>query len=269
MSELIDLIRILGHSPMGTVLSFLWGTIWGSFFNVCILRIPVQQSLTVESSRCPSCLELLQWYHNIPILSYALLRGKCAYCSAQISIQYPLVELVSGILFTWLFHQYGWDLRFLLYGTLCSLLLVISVIDFYHQIIPDELSLSGMVMGVLVTFLLKEVSWVQSLLGILLGGGAFLAVAFVYERLAGREGLGGGDVKLLAMIGAWLGYQSILPVIVISSFLGALIGITLMLIKGRDFKMAIPFGPFLAFAAFCYLFWGIEIKRLLFPTMPY
>lgn len=258
---------VLGHGPAGGIISFLWGMIWGSFFNVCILRIPAEQSLTFEGSRCPNCLKLLRWYHNIPVVSYLVLRAKCAYCSTRISWQYPAVELTSGALFLWLYVRYGWDLRFLLHGVFCSLLLVISVIDLHHQIIPDELSLPGIVAGIAVSFVLPGVVWSEAVLGVILGGGFFLLVAYGYEWMTGREGLGGGDVKLLAMIGAWLGLKSILPVVVISSFLGAFLGLGLMLFKGRDFKMAIPFGPFLAVGAFVYLFWSDAINALLFPTL--
>ena len=266
MSTISEVLATLGVGPIGAMISFGFGLLWGSFFNVCILRIPADQSVVFDHSRCPNCLTALKWYMNIPVLSYLFLRAKCATCKTRISIQYPLVELLSGVLFVWLFFNFGWSLRFLLYGVFCAALLVISVIDLYHQIIPDELSLPGIVLGFMAALILPDVTWQESLLGIVCGGGIFLLVAYGYEKIAGREGLGGGDVKLLAMIGAWLGYQSILIVVIISSFLGAAIGITLMMIKGKDFKMAIPFGPFLAVAAFLYLFWGDIFRAVLFPN---
>ncbi len=266
MTSIPELLQALVYQGWGAPLSFALGTLWGSFFNVCILRIPADQSIVTDSSRCPKCLRGLRWYMNIPILSYAWLRGKCAYCEEKISIQYPIVEAISGCMFLWLFHRFGWNGQFLAYGLFCSLLLVISVIDLYHQIIPDELSLSGLVLGLLVSVALKDIRWLDSVLGVVAGGGIFLAVAYGYEKVSGREGLGGGDIKLLAMIGAWLGLHSILLVIVVSSFLGALVGVTLMFFQRKNFKMAIPFGPFLAVGAFVYLFWGHELQLLLIPN---
>lgn len=240
------------------------GLLWGSFFNVCIVRIPEAKSL-LGRSKCPRCGRAIRWYHNIPILSFLWLKGQCASCRKRISIQYPLVELSTALLFLWLFYQYGLTLRFMFYTVFTSVLLIISVIDLYHQIIPDELSLGGIVVGFLVSLILKDVSWWESLLGMGLGGGSFFAVSYLYEKLAKREGLGGGDVKLLAMIGAWLGYQSILVVVVASSFLGSVVGGGLMLMKKGNLKTAIPFGPFLAIGALIYLLWGASLQSLLFP----
>lgn len=241
------------------------GLIWGSFFNVLIARLPDRQSLLTRSA-CPKCAALIPWYANIPVASFLVLRGKCLKCRAAISLQYPLVEVTTALLFVWLFTRYGLSWQFFSYTLLASNLLVISVIDLYLQIIPDELSLSGIVVGFLLCFLTGDILWWESLLGILLGGGSFLLIAVLYEKLAKREGLGGGDVKLLAMIGAWLGYQSILPTIVVSSALGSLVGVGLILAKGKDFKSAIPFGPFLAVGAMVYLVWGRYIQAFLFPS---
>lgn len=266
MNSPAELMGALVFQGLGPWISFAFGAIWGSFFNVCILRIPADQSVVTERSRCPQCLQSLRWYMNIPILSFLFLRAKCAYCAKPISWQYPIVELLSGLLFVWLFYRYSWSVRFVGYGIFCSLLLIISVIDLYHQIIPDELSLSGLVIGFVACFALKDITWIDSLLGILAGGGIFFAVAYGYEKFSGREGLGGGDIKLLAMIGAWLGVHSILLTIVLSSFLGAVVGVSLMLFKGKNFRMAIPFGPFLAVGALIYLFWGPQLQILLLPT---
>lgn len=243
------------------------GLIWGSFFNVCIARIPDRKSLMTRSA-CPKCATKIPWYCNIPVASFLYLRGRCLSCRERISVQYPLVELATAALYVWLFHVYGLSWQFLSYALFCSNLLVISVIDLYLQIIPDELSLSGIVVGFLMCFLTHDVAWWSSLLGIVLGGGIFLLVAVLYEKLAKREGLGGGDVKLLAMIGAWLGYQSILPTIIVSSALGSLIGVALIAFKGKDFKTAIPFGPFLALGAFIYLFWGHHFEGLFYLGEP-
>ncbi|MBI4403277.1 MAG: prepilin peptidase [Deltaproteobacteria bacterium] len=249
---------------MGEILSLALGVIWGSFFNVCIVRIPEGQSVVRGRSHCPKCKAPIHWYHNIPLFSYCMLRGRCQACGQPISLQYPLIEAATALIFLWVYHQYGWSLKFLFSAIFISDLLVISVIDFYHQIIPDGLSLGGMAVGFIVSFLGGEVSWVQSLLGILIGGGTFFAVSFLYEKIAKREGLGGGDVKLLAMIGAWLGPQSILFTILISSALGSIVGVSLMIGRKKDLKSAIPFGPFLALAAVIYQRWGEILENLFF-----
>lgn len=239
------------------------GLIWGSFFNVCIARIPDRKSLLTRSA-CPKCGNKIPWFANIPVLSFIYLKAKCLSCKNPISIQYPLVETATAAIYVALYLRYGFSWQFLSYTILASNLLVISVIDLYLQIIPDELSLPGIVVGFLLVFLTRDILWWESLFGILIGGGSFLLVALLYEKIAKREGLGGGDIKLLAMIGAWLGYKCILPTIIISSALGSIVGVALILFKGRDFKTAIPFGPFLAVGAIGYLFWGKAIDSIVF-----
>ena len=246
---------------------FVFGLLLGSFFNVCIVRLPKNESIIWGRSGCPNCKALIPWFCNIPILSYLGLRGKCKDCKNPISIEYPIVELISGLMSWGIFCAYGLSLEFLFSLVFCSSLLVISVIDIHHQIIPDEISLPGIPIGFLFALWLGKITWYESLLGILCGGGSFLLIAWGYEKLAKREGLGGGDIKLLGMIGAWLGVQSLIVVIVLSSLLGSIIGITLMIIQKKDFKTAIPFGPFLAFGAVAYLFFGNELQGFLFPYL--
>lgn len=263
-----ELFLELQNPSFGMPFAFLFGLIWGSFFNVCIVRIPEEKSVAKERSHCPSCHAKIPWYLNIPVLSYVWLRGRCQKCKIRISIQYPLVEIATGLLFLWLYHFYGISWQFLAYTVYLSLLLIISVIDLHHQIIPNELSLPGIPLGFLFCLLTGDVLWWESLLGVLIGGGLFFLIAFTYEKLSGREGLGGGDIKLLGMIGAWQGYQSILMVVVISSAVGSVIGIAVMFLQRKDLRAAIPFGPFLALAAAVYLFWGATIQALLFPPFP-
>jgi leader peptidase (prepilin peptidase) / N-methyltransferase len=263
----IDLIQRIDGTPLGAFFTCILGLIFGSFYNVVILRLPDNISLAKEGSRCPKCKHPIPWYCNIPVVSYLALRGKCLFCKAGISIQYPLVELFTSLLFYGMYWKWGLTLRFLVYGIFLSALLVVSVIDLYLQIIPDEISLPGIPIGFIVCLITGDVLWWESLLGILLGGGSFLLIAWGYEKYSGREGLGGGDVKLLGMIGAWCGYQSLLPVIVISSALGSAIGVGLMVFKGKDFKSAIPFGPFLAIAAACYIFAGPTLLEWMTPQI--
>jgi len=254
-------------SAIFSILIFIFGLLWGSFFNVCIFRLPLEKSVIWGRSSCPKCHALIPWFCNIPVISFVLLRGRCRNCKASISIQYPLIELITGFLFFGLYSYYGLSKECLFAIVFCSILLVVSVIDLKHQIIPDEISLPGIIVGFFLSIWLGKISWMDSLLGTVLGGGSFLLVAWGYEKLAKREGLGGGDIKLLAMIGAWLGTQSLLIVIIVSSLVGSLIGIGAMIICKKDFKAAIPFGPFLALGALAYLFWGNELTTVLFPPL--
>ena len=234
----------------------LFGLVVGSFLNVCICRLPEGQSVVSPPSRCPHCSHRIRWYDNIPLLSYLLLRGRCRGCGARISLQYPLVELLNGILTLLLFLRFGPTLTFAALFLFCSALVVITFIDLEHQIIPDEISLPGIVIGLILSFFLPGQSWLNSLLGILLGGGSLLLVAYLYQLLTGKEGMGGGDIKLLAMMGAFLGWKAIPFIIFASSLVGSLVGITIMLLQKKDSKLAIPFGPYLAFGAVLYIFYG-------------
>ncbi len=246
--------------------AFIFGLILGSFFNVVIVRLPYDESVVKGGSRCPKCKKPIRWFHNIPIFSYLWLRGKCARCKKPISVEYPLVELASGLIWLGLAYSCGPDARMLCYGVFLSFLLIISVIDLHHRIIPDELSLSGIVLGVGAALLTGDVTWQDSLLGALAGGGIFFAIAYLYEKLTKREGLGGGDVKLLAMIGAWLGYQSILIVIILSTGIGSLVGLAVMASQKKDLKASIPFGPFLAGAAAAFWIWRKPMLAFFFPS---
>jgi leader peptidase (prepilin peptidase)/N-methyltransferase len=242
-------------------MSFVFGAVIGSFLNVCIYRIPAGVSIVHPPSRCPACGSSIRWYQNVPILSYLLLRGKCADCGVRISARYPLVEALTGLLFALVLYRIGFQWATLVYWLFAAALIVITFIDFDHQIIPDMISLPGIAVGFLCSFAVPWISWTDSLLGILAGGGSLYLVAVVYEQLAKKEGMGGGDIKLLAMIGAFLGWKAVLPVIFFSSLMGTLVGVPVMLIKKAGSKLAIPFGPFLAAAALFYLFWGAALIR--------
>jgi leader peptidase (prepilin peptidase)/N-methyltransferase len=244
---------------MLSLFALLTGLLVGSFLNVCICRLPKGESVVFPPSHCPHCDYRIRWYDNIPLVSYLLLRGKCRGCGMRISLQYPLVELLNGLLTLALFLRFGPTLAFLVLFLFCSALVVITFIDLEHQIIPDEISLPGIVIGFICSFFLPGHSWLNSLLGILLGGGSLLLVAYGYQWLTGKEGMGGGDIKLLAMMGAFLGWKSILFIIFASSLVGSVIGITIMLVQKKDSKLAIPFGPYLAFGAVLYIFYGRQI----------
>lgn len=241
--------------------AFIFGVIVGSFLNVCICRLPKGESIVSPPSHCPDCSYKIRWFDNIPVISYIFLRGKCRGCGAHISLQYPLVELLNGVLTLLLFLRFGPTLAFAALFLFCSALVVITFIDIEHQIIPDEISISGIGVGFVLSFFLKGHSWQNSLLGILLGGGSLLLVAYAYQRLTGKEGMGGGDIKLLAMMGAFLGWKAVPFIIFVSSLVGSLIGVSIMLFHKKDTKLAIPFGPYLAFGAVLYIFYGKSLIR--------
>lgn len=247
-----------------SIMAFTLGAVVGSFLNVCICRMPRDESVVSPPSRCPNCAYRIRWYDNIPLVSYLLLRGKCRGCGARISLQYPLVEMLNALLTLALFLRFGPSLTFLALFLFSSALVVITFIDIEHQIIPDEISLSGIVIGFLFSFFLPWQSWLNSLAGILLGGGSLLLVAWGYHRLTGKEGMGGGDIKLLAMMGAFLGWKAVPFIIFVASLVGSLLGVSMMLLQKRDAKLAIPFGPYLAFAAVLYVFYGRRLIQWYF-----
>jgi len=238
---------------------FLLGTIVGSFLNVCIYRIPEGKSVVSPPSHCPKCENRIRWYQNIPILSYLFLKGRCGFCKVKISPRYALVELLTGLLFVAVLWYFGFSYATLIYWLFVASLIVITFIDLDHQIIPDVISLPGIPIGFVCSFLIPWLPSLDSLLGILLGGGLLLSIAWLYEVLAKREGMGGGDIKLLAMLGAFLGWKAIFPIIFFASVGGTLIGVPLMLANKENSRFALPFGPFLATAALVYLFWGQNI----------
>ncbi len=244
---------------MWNLASILFGAIVGSFLNVCIIRLPKEESIITPGSHCPHCNKPIAFYDNIPILSYFLLRGKCRHCGKPISLQYPLVEGITALSSFLLFMKYGPSLTYLLYFAFFSALIVITGIDLYHQIIPDVISIPGIGVGLLSALLFLPITFLNSLFGILLGGGSLFLVATLYQWLFKREGMGGGDVKLLAMIGAFLGWKAVILTIILGSLVGSVIGIVIILLKGKDFKYAIPFGPFLSLGAVISLFFQNEI----------
>ena len=239
--------------------AFVLGAVIGSFLNVCIYRIPAGKSIVSPPSSCPNCGHQIRWYQNIPILSYLFLGGKCASCREKISLRYPAIETLTGFLFVAVLYYFGFSAATLIYWMFVAALVTITFIDLDHQIIPDVISLPGIVIGFVCSFFIPWLSWSDSILGIVVGGGSLWLIAWLYEKLAKREGMGGGDIKLLGMLGAFLGWQAVFPVVFISSLIGSLIGVPLMLMQKGDTKLAIPFGPFLAFAATVYLFWGREL----------
>jgi len=244
--------------------AFIFGAVVGSFLNVCIFRIPAEESIIKPLSQCPRCHHPVRFYDNIPIISFILLRGKCRDCGGKISWRYPLVELITAALALLLFLQFGLTLKFLAFFIFTAVLIVITFIDLDHQIIPDVVTLPGIPIFLLVAIFVVKVPWMESLIGLLIGGGLLFAIAFIYQLITKREGMGGGDIKLLAMVGGFLGWKSLIFILLFSSFSGAIVGITAMIIKKQDMKYAVPFGPFLSAAAIAYLFLGDAFMRFLF-----
>jgi len=240
--------------------SFIFGALIGSFLNVVIFRLPDEtQSVVFPASHCPKCGTNLHWYENIPVLSYLVLRGKCRTCKIPISLQYPVVELCMALLSLALYNRFGFSLILPFYFLFLAALLVIIFIDIHLQIIPDKISLPGILIGFAGSFFNPLVSWQESGLGILMGGGILYGVAKGYALLTGREGMGGGDIKLLAMIGAFLGYQCLLYIIFFSSLTGSVAGIAAMFSQKKGGQTRIPFGPFLSLAAMSWLFFQEDI----------
>ena len=246
-----------------SISAFLFGGIVGSFLNVVILRLPNEgESIVFPASHCTSCMTSLHWYENIPILSFLVLRGRCSHCKAKISFQYPLVELSMALLAAALVQQFGLSINTAGYFLFCAALLVIIWIDSHHQIIPDVISLPGIVLGLLFSLVSPTLHWKASLFGVLVGGGVLYAIALLYYLWRKVDGMGGGDIKLLAMIGAFLGWQALPFVILASSLSGTVVGLIAMIKQKKGGQTRIPFGPFLSLAALAYLFFSVQIQQL-------
>lgn len=252
---------------VGYLIAFLFGIMIGSFLNVCIYRIPRNLSIVSPASRCPSCNTPIKWYDNVPLLSYLLLAGKCRVCGSAISLRYPAVELLNGLLAVFVVYRFGFGLHSLVFGVLCAALIVITFIDIDYQIIPDAITLPGILIGIVAgSFIVPDpflrstlLGFRNSVMGFLVGGGLFYLIAVV-----SRGGMGGGDIKMMAMVGALMGWKSVLLTIFLGSLTGAVFGIFLMVTKGKGRKTKIPFGPFLALGTLVTLFFGQEISTWYF-----
>jgi leader peptidase (prepilin peptidase)/N-methyltransferase len=241
------------------VLIFVLGLIVGSFSNVCIYRIPKNESIVYPASHCTKCRTTIKPIDNIPLLSYILLKGRCRNCKSKISIQYPIVELLTGLIYLIIYLIYGLSIQTLIYIILASSLIIIAFIDLNKQIVPDVISLPGMVIGFIISFFVPYISFVNSALGILAGGGIILIIGLAGSVIFKKEAMGGGDVKLAAMIGAFLGWRYIIISLFLGFFLGALAGIILILSKIKSREDAVPFGPFIVLGSLITLLWGEKI----------
>jgi leader peptidase (prepilin peptidase) / N-methyltransferase len=226
----------------------LFGLAVGSFLNVCIYRLPRHESLNWPGSHCTACNRALSWYENVPVVSWLALRGRCRTCGEPISPVYPIVEAVTGAVFVAGFFIYGWTPLLAVRLLFASAMIVLFAIDLRHHILPNVITVPGAVIGFLLSFLLPP-GWLASLIGLVAGGGVLFVIGETYYRLRGIEGLGMGDVKMLATIGAFLGWKLMLVTLVLASFAGSFVGIGLLLSGRGDMKFALPFGTFLAVGA--------------------
>ena len=247
------------HYGINVILIFILGLIAGSFSNVCIYRIPINESIIYPASHCPKCRSSIKPIDNIPLLSYLLLKGKCRNCGSKISIQYPVVEFLTGIIYIFIFLIYGLTLQSLIYILLSSALIIIAFIDLNEQIVPDIISLPGIVTGLILSFFVPYISFINSVLGVVVGGGIILVIGLAGSVIFKKEAMGGGDVKLAAMIGAFLGWKYAIISLFLGFFLGALVGIFLILSKIKSKEDMVPFGPFIALGSFIPLLWGEKI----------
>ena len=241
------------------ILIFILGLIVGSFCNVCIYRIPKNESIIYPTSHCPKCRTTIKPVDNIPLLSYILLKGRCRNCGSKISIQYPVVELLTGMIYLIIYLIYGLSIQSLIYIILSSALIIIAFIDLNEQIVPDVISLPGIVTGFIISFFVPYISFINSALGVVVGGGIILIIALVGSMIFKKEAMGGGDVKLAAMIGAFLGWRYTIISLFLGFFLGALAGIFLILSKIKSKEDMVPFGPFIVLGSLITLLWGEKI----------
>lgn len=277
---------------MDILLIFFIGICFGSFMNVIIYRLPREKSIVTPPSSCPKCNNRLKFYDNIPILSYLILCGKCRYCKTRISIQYPVVEFITGIAIAFTYYKFGYSFLFLKYATFIFLLLAAALTDYFTAIdeenfecgiIPDEITIGGVTIGLIFSFALsykmlphlyqyvtnssfdfnKVINIISTppvyhIFGVLAGFLILWLPAFIFQLVTKKEGMGGGDIKLFMMIGAFLGWKPLFFILFISSLMGTVIGIPLIIFK-RDKEYMIPYGPFIALAAVLYVFYGDKI----------
>ena len=249
------------------VVWFVIGTMIGSFLNVCIYRLPRDQSIVRPRSRCPHCRHKIAWFDNVPLVSYVLLRAKCRHCGKSIHWRYPVVEAVTGLMTVWVLTRFGISPQGLIYLVFVSALVAVSAIDVEHQIIPDEISVGGLVVGLIVSTLVPQlhgtnhvlVALTRSLVGALVGGGLLYVTGAVGSFVFRKEAMGGGDIKLLAMAGSVLGWKLVTLAFFLAPLLAILPGVWVLLCKRSHI---IPYGPFLSLALLCALFAGESIIRL-------
>jgi len=239
----------------------LVGMAWGSFLNVVIYRLPLGMSLLKPPSSCPQCKRKIKFYDNIPVISYINLGGKCRHCGAKIPLSYLLVEILTPLSFLLLYNHHSSTLSLSFFASclFASAMIVLGFIDYYHQILPDEITLPGMVLALVYSPFRSDLNLKQALIGAVVGAGFLLFVYGAYYLFRKKEGLGMGDVTMMLLIGAYLGWQLTFFTLILASFVGAVIGFLFIFFKKKDLQYSLPFGTFLAPAAFFSLLWGERI----------
>ena len=272
-----------------TITALILGLMVGSFLNVVIFRLPVMLkrdwknqceefleieaassdiketdkfNLSTPSSHCPQCEHKIRWWENIPVISYLFLRGRCSGCQAHISLRYPIVELFTGLLTAYVAWHFGFGLPALAAMFLGWVLITLSMIDFDTRLLPDSIVLPTLWIGILLNINGTFTTLESSVIGAAAGYMSLWSIYQVHHLLTGREGMGFGDFKLLALLGAWLGWQSLLMILLLSSLVGAVVGISLIIFMGRDKQIPIPFGPYLSAAGFISLIWGNQLIQI-------
>jgi leader peptidase (prepilin peptidase) / N-methyltransferase len=268
---------------MELALALVFGLVIGSFLNVCILRLPQGMSVSFPRSHCPNCKKQIAFYDNVPVLSYLVLSGRCRFCKKSIALRYPAIEAVSGLISVLLYLKFGLNIEWAVYFAFCCALLVLAFIDIDHRILPDPITLNGTWMAVIASvflarpnaFVLRILSWlglevvnprgvafVSSILGMAVGGGLLWLVGEAYFRFRGVEGMGFGDVKMMAMVGAFLGAPLTIFTIMIGSLLGSVIGLLMIRFGGKTREYELPFGTFLGIAGIIAVLYGDSLIRL-------
>jgi len=242
------------------ILIGLLGLAFGSFLNVVIYRVPRGKKFWAGRSFCPGCEKELKWYHNVPLFSFLVLRGKCGFCETKISWRYPLVEALNAFAYLYFAWEFGLTLQLGIFAFLSSALIAIFFIDLDFQIIPDLITLPGMVIGLGISLLPGGIGILQSLIGLVVGGGALYLVALLGDWLFKKESMGGGDIKMAAMLGAFLGWQKVLFIFLASAGIGLVVSLVMMLFSAKMRQQrVVPFGPFIAMAAMLAILWGDQI----------
>ncbi|MCX7972926.1 MAG: prepilin peptidase [Candidatus Aminicenantes bacterium] len=244
---------------METIIVILFGLVWGSFLNVVVYRLPQGKSIIKPASSCPHCGTRINWYDNIPLLSYLLLKGKCRACRRPISIIYPIIEALTAALLLILYYHYSLSLHFLAAALFTSALITLGFIDFKHQILPDHLTIPLFLLSLIYGFLRSDLNLKEVLLGAFFGSGFLFLIYVGYFLIRKKEGLGTGDIILMLGIGSFLGLKGTILTLILATFAGALVGLFLLLGQKKEWQTALPFGSFLTPAAFISLVWGEKI----------
>ena len=238
------------------VFAALFGLVWGSFVNVVIHRLPLGESIVSPRSRCPGCKNLVASYDNIPVLSFIVLQGRCRHCEARISLRYPAIELAIGAVALFSFLRHGPSLEYVVELALVAAMVALIFIDFDHLILPDTITLSGLALGLVLAWPREAMTVVDALKGAALGGGLLFSVSEVYFRIKKVEGMGFGDVKMMAMVGAFLGWKGVLLTLFLGSFTGSIVGLAVIAMTNGDMKTKLPFGTFLGMGAIATIYAG-------------